>query len=32
MTVSRYVKGEITSSRNSDKNFCRSLLFWLNSY
>ena len=32
MTVSRYVKGEITSSRNSDKNFCRSLLLWLNSY
>ena len=31
MTVLRYVMSEITSSRNSDKNFRRSLLLWLNS-
>ena len=31
MTVLRYVMSEIKSSRNSDKNFRRSLLLWLNS-
>ena len=31
MTVLRYVMSEITSSRNSDKNFRKSLLLWLNS-